>query len=130
MASSDDKRAASSDVRRAAINEDERAVSNSFLPVDLGDLALPTLVLPAYDPDLIIFTNRQRASLVRYTIEYNAEAQIKRARTLCLPRSSFERAEDIILRRMEEGAEKCALRDLRREEEVSALRGTWSARLD
>lgn len=39
--------------------------------------------------------------------------------TLCLPRSSFESAEDMILRRMEEGAEKCALRDLRREDETS-----------
>jgi len=39
--------------------------------------------------------------------------------TLCLERSSFERAEDIILRRIEEGAAKWALRDLRREEETS-----------
>jgi len=39
--------------------------------------------------------------------------------TLCLPRSSFESADDIIFLRIEEGAEKCALRDLRREEETS-----------
>ena len=34
-------------------------------------------------------------------------------------RSSLLSEEDMILRRIEEGAEKCALRDLRREEEVS-----------
>lgn len=39
--------------------------------------------------------------------------------TLCLFRRSFERADDIILRRIEEGAAKCALRDFRREEEIS-----------
>lgn len=39
--------------------------------------------------------------------------------TLCLARSSLERAEDMILRRIEEGAEKWALRDLRREDETS-----------
>lgn len=39
--------------------------------------------------------------------------------TLCLARSSLDNAEDMIFRRMEEGAEKCALRDLRRDEEVS-----------
>ena len=41
------------------------------------------------------------------------------ARTLCLARRSFDSAEDMILRRMEDGAEKWALRDLRREEETS-----------
>lgn len=40
-------------------------------------------------------------------------------RTLCLPRSSFDSGADIILRRIEEGAAKCALRALRREEETS-----------
>lgn len=39
--------------------------------------------------------------------------------TLYFPRKSFERGEDMILRRTEEGALKCALRDLRREEETS-----------
>jgi hypothetical protein len=43
--------------------------------------------------------------------------------TLCLPRSSFERGADIILRRTDEGAPKCALWLLRRDEEVSV--GTW-----
>lgn len=41
-------------------------------------------------------------------------------RTECLPRSSLEREEDMILRRTEDGAEKCALRDLRRELDVSS----------
>lgn len=41
------------------------------------------------------------------------------ARTLYLARSSFDKDEDMILRRMEEGAAKCALRDLRLEEETS-----------
>lgn len=45
-------------------------------------------------------------------------------RTLCLERSSFERAEDMILRRIEEGAAKCALRDLRLEEETSVTHNT------
>jgi hypothetical protein len=40
-------------------------------------------------------------------------------RTLCFPRSSFESGEDMILRRTDEGALKCALRALRREEETS-----------
>ena len=40
-------------------------------------------------------------------------------RTLYLPRSSRERAEDMIFLRTDEGAEKCALRDLRRDEETS-----------
>lgn len=40
-------------------------------------------------------------------------------RTLYFARSSLERGEDMILRRMDEGAVKCALRDLRREEEAS-----------
>ena len=41
--------------------------------------------------------------------------------TLCLLRRSLERAEDMILRRIEEGAAKWALRDLRREEETSVV---------
>ena len=40
-------------------------------------------------------------------------------RTWYLLRNSFDSAEDIILRRTEDGAEKCSLRDLRREEETS-----------
>ena len=48
--------------------------------------------------------------------------EVHGARTLCLARRSFERAEDMILRRMDEGAEKCALCDLRREEETSGHR--------
>jgi hypothetical protein len=40
---------------------------------------------------------------------------------LCLVRTSFERAEDIILLRIEEGAAKWALRDLRLEEETFKL---------
>jgi hypothetical protein len=40
-------------------------------------------------------------------------------RTLCFPLSSFDSADDIIFLRIEEGAAKCALRDLRREEETS-----------
>lgn len=43
-------------------------------------------------------------------------------RTLYCVRRSLARAEDMILRRMDEGAEKCALRDLRREEETSATK--------
>ena len=46
--------------------------------------------------------------------------EVHGARTLCLARRSFERAEDMILRRMDEGAEKCALRDLRLDDETSA----------
>ena len=41
------------------------------------------------------------------------------SRTLCFARSSFESGEDMILRRTDEGALKCALRALRREEETS-----------
>lgn len=41
-------------------------------------------------------------------------------RTWYLLRNSFDSDEDMILRRIEEGAEKCSLRDLRREEETSA----------
>lgn len=37
-----------------------------------------------------------------------------------LPRSSFESADDIILRRTDDGAVKCALRDFRLEDETSA----------
>jgi hypothetical protein len=51
---------------------------------------------------------------------FDCDEENQNGRTLCLARSSFERAEDIILRRMDEGAEKWALRDLRREEETSA----------
>ena len=40
-------------------------------------------------------------------------------RTWYLLRNSFDRDEDIIMRRIEEGAEKCLLRDLRLEEETS-----------
>ena len=40
-------------------------------------------------------------------------------RTWYLLRNSFDNAEDIILRRTEEGAEKCDLRDLRRDEDTS-----------
>jgi hypothetical protein len=40
-------------------------------------------------------------------------------RTWYLLRNSFDNAEDMILRRTEDGAEKCDLRDLRREEETS-----------
>ena len=61
---------------------------------------------------------------------------MNRKRTLYLPRSSFERADDIILRRMEEGAEKWALRAFRREEETSVtetilqrLCFNWSSKL-
>ena len=32
-------------------------VDDPFLAVDLGDLALPTLVLSADDPDLVILAN-------------------------------------------------------------------------
>jgi hypothetical protein len=38
---------------------------------------------------------------------------------LYFARSSLESEDDIILRRMDEGAEKWALRDLRRDEDVS-----------
>ena len=40
-------------------------------------------------------------------------------RTWYLLRNSFDNAEDIILRRTDDGAEKCILRDLRREEDTS-----------
>lgn len=51
----------------------------------------------------------------------SSSLRIGSERVLCLALRSFERPEDIILRRTEEGAEKCALRDLRREEETSGL---------
>ena len=37
---------------RAASNEDEQAVSDLFPPVDLGDVALPTLVSAARDENI------------------------------------------------------------------------------
>ena len=46
----------------------------------------------------------------------------KREQTLYLFRSSFDSAEDMIFRRTDDGAEKWALRALRREEETSATR--------
>lgn len=48
-----------------------------------------------------------------------SEMRVVHQHTLCLPRSSFDRGADIILRRTDEGAAKCALRALRREEETS-----------
>ena len=51
-------------------------------------------------------------------------------RTLYLPRRSFASEDDMILRRTEEGAEKCALRDLRREEETSGHRKGMLARVN
>lgn len=43
-------------------------------------------------------------------------------RTWYLLRNSFDNAEDIIVRRTEDGAEKCDLRDLRRDEDTSVER--------
>ena len=50
------------------------------------------------------------------------ETSTKILLTLYFTRSSFERDEDMILRRIDEGAEKCALRDLRRDEARSICR--------
>ena len=52
--------------------------------------------------------------------EEESDAPRHSRRASCLPRSSFDRDEDMILRRTDEGASKCALRVLRREEETSA----------
>lgn len=60
-------------------------------------------------------------SLCYWTSRRNLPAEV--GRTLYLVRSSLESEEDMILRLTEEGAAKCALRDLRREEETSAHRG-------
>ena len=94
-------------------------MDNPFLPVDLGDLALPTLVLAAYNADLVILADGEGTRLLSTNQLCDLYAGNLR-RTLCLPRSSFDRDEDMILRRTDEGASKCALRALRREEETSA----------
>lgn len=55
------------------------------------------------------------------TIRTSSSLRIGSDRTLYLVRSSLDKGDDMILRRTEEGAEKCALRDLRREDETSGL---------
>jgi len=55
------------------------------------------------------------------TILTSSSLRIGIDRVLYFPRSSLDREDDMIFLRTDEGAEKWALRDLRRDEEVSAL---------
>ena len=98
-------------------------VDNPLLAVHLGDLALTTLVLSADDADLVILANGDGSDLYHKAkspqIPTILPAQKVSQHTLYLARRSLARVEDMILRRIEDGAEKWALRDLRRDEETS-----------
>lgn len=39
-------------------------MNDPLLPVDLGNLSIPALVLSAYDQDLVILANREGANVV------------------------------------------------------------------
>lgn len=98
-------------------------VHDPLLPVHLGDLSFSTLVFSPYNPDLVVLAYGKRASLCERIISvYVTSLPNSIGLTLYLPLSSFEREDDMIFRLMEEGAAKCALRDFRREEEVSAAK--------
>lgn len=92
-------------------------VDHPLLAVDLGDLALTTGVLSPRDSDLVVSADGERASLSRLSELGQYSGRV--GRTLYLPLRSFESGEDMIFRRMEEGAEKCAFRFLRLDEVVS-----------
>jgi hypothetical protein len=47
------------------VTSDTVDVNHPLLAVDLGDLAFPTLVLAAHDPDLIIFADGNGTNLYR-----------------------------------------------------------------
>jgi len=77
---------------------------------------------PLYFPRTIRTSSSFRTGSDRacYTVNCQHMRVLKETiRTWYLLRNSFDNAEDIILRRTEEGAEKCILRDLRRDEETS-----------
>lgn len=94
-----------------------------LLPVHLGNLSFSTLVFSPYNPNLIVLAYGKRASLCKRIINvYITTPSESIGLTLYLPLRSFERGDDIIFRLIEEGAAKCALRDFRREEEVSAAK--------
>jgi hypothetical protein len=45
-------------------------VDNPLLPVDLDNLSISALVLPAYDQDLVVFANRERTDLDKLLSAY------------------------------------------------------------
>jgi len=85
--------------------------------VHRGDLALLVLVEATDDGDLVILADGDGADL-----KQNCESTVpdqkspRKLLTLYFSRSSLERGALMITRRSLEGALKCALRDLRREE--------------
>lgn len=94
-------------------------VNHPLLAVHLCDLALPALVLSAHDADFVVLADGERAGLDTVAFEQLSRERRYYKRTLYLVRRSLASAEDIILRLTDEGAPKCALRDLRRDDEMS-----------
>ena len=96
-------------------------MDNPLLAVHLRDLAFPPRKLAPHNPHLVILANRDRSALHQRI--HKSESGIKeykaKPQTLYFPRSSFESAEDMILRRTDEGASKWSLRLLRREDAKS-----------
>ena len=56
------------------------------------------------------------------TMRTSSFLRIGNERTLYFARSSEDNGDDIIIRRTDDGAEKCALRDLRRDEDTASER--------
>ncbi len=96
-------------------------VDDPLFAVNLGDLSLPSSVFTPNNFDFIILAYGYGACLIWSARSINSRMYpyLLVEHTLYLARSSFDSAEDIIFRRIEEGAEKWALRAFRREEETS-----------
>lgn len=102
-------------------------VDNVLEAVDGGDLALAALEGATDDGDLVILADGDAADLRRELASCSgASRSLGRGKrhTLYFSRSSLLRGALMMVRRTLEGAEKCALRDLRLEEWVSAFQSS------
>lgn len=104
------------------LTSDTLDVNHVLETVDGGDLALLVLVGAADNRDLVILADGDAADLlvedllVSFKKEGKATNMTIMGRTLYFSRSSLLSGALMMLRRTLEGASKCALRDLRREE--------------
>ena len=97
-------------------------VDDPLLAVDLGDLALATLVGATNDEDLVVLANGDGPGLSGIQRTWDRQpcrshvclGALSRRLTLCFSRSSLLSGADMMWRRTEEGASKWALRSWRR----------------
>lgn len=89
--------------------------------VHRGDLALLVLVGAANDLDLVALADGDAPDLQRLISTLGLNPNLVREPTLYFSRSSLLSGALMMTRRTLEGAEKCALRALRREEETAKL---------